>query len=139
MKVKEIMHGATEVDKGTSVLEVARLMKKKNIGSVLTSKSGSCFMIVTERNIINDVVAEKRDPAKVKISEIMVKCTHTIDSSKDVVDASAVFNKHDIRRLPVMEKGRIIGIVTARDVAKSLSYMSARKTLEYGRRTYSKP
>lgn len=133
MNIKEIMHKATMVDKNMSILDVARLMSKKDIGSVLIKKDG-CIMVVTERDILKKVVALDKDLKMTKISDIMVKCTYTIDSESDVYEASEIFNKHHIRRLPVTEKGKIIGMVTARDVARSLIYFGLRKKREFERR-----
>ncbi|MBN2014239.1 MAG: CBS domain-containing protein, partial [Candidatus Altiarchaeota archaeon] len=85
------------------------------------------------------IVAVGYDPKVTTISQIMSECAYTIDSGKDVYAASEMFNEHDIRRLPVVEEGKIIGIITTRDVAKSLAYLSARKVQEYGRRTFGRP
>jgi len=122
MKVREIMHRATTVKCPMSILDVAKLMSEKNIGSVLTERDG-CVMVVTERDILKKVVALDKDPKKTKVSDIMTRCVHTIDSNSDVFEASDIFNKCHIRRLPVTEEGKIIGMVTARDVAKSLIYL----------------
>ncbi len=137
MKVKEIMHETTMVKCPMSVLDVAKLMSEKNIGSILTGKDG-CTMVVTERDIIQKVVALGKDPKKTTVADIMSRCAHTIDSNSDVVEASDMFNEYPIRRLPVTEKEKIIGMVTARDVAKSLAYISARKIQKYGRRVFGK-
>lgn len=132
------MHGITMVDADLSVLDASRLMSRKNIGSVLI-KEDDCIKIVTERDILKKVVARNRDVENTKISEIMSKCAHTIDSEKDIFYASDMLNRYNIRRLPVMEGEKIVGIVTARDIAKSLTYISARKVQEYGRRTFGRP
>ena len=137
MKVKEIMHETTMVKCPMSVLDVAKLMSEKDIGSILTDKDG-CIMVVTERDIIQKVVALDKDPKKTTVADIMSRCAYTIDSNSDVVEASDMFNEYPIRRLPVTEKEKIIGMVTARDVAKSLAYISARKIQKYGRRTFGK-
>jgi len=125
MKIKEIMHEATMVKCPMSILDITKLMSEKNVGSVLTEKDG-CVMVVTERDILNKVVALDKDSKKTKVSDIMTKCVHTIDSNSDVFEASDIFNKYQIRRLPVMERGKVIGMVTARDVAKSLVYLGLR-------------
>jgi CBS domain-containing protein len=137
MKVKDIMHGITMVDRNTSVFDAAKLMSKKDIGSILT-KEGECIKIVTERDILKKVVALGNDPKNTKISEIMSECAFTIDSDKDVFFASDLLNKHRIRRLPVVERGKLVGILTARDIAKSLTYMSAGRVREYGRRSFGR-
>lgn len=141
MKVKEIMHRTTMVECPMSILDAAKLMSDKNIGSVLTKKN-DCVMVVTERDILKKLVALDKDPKKTKISDIMSKCAYTIDSNSDVLEASDIFNKHSIRRLPVTEKGGIVGMVTARDVAKSLTYLSLKadihKRSTYARTEYGK-
>jgi len=137
MKVKEIMHEITMVECPMTILDVAKLMSEKNIGSVLTKKN-DCIMVVTERDILKKVVALDKDPKKTKVSDIMTKCAHTIDSNSDVFEASDIFNKYHIRRLPVVEGKKIVGIVTARDVAKSLTYLSLKEGIvkRYVKPTY---
>ncbi len=137
LKVKEIMHKITMVDKDLYVSDVAKLMSDKNIGSILTM-DGDCVKMVTERDILKKIVALDIDPKNTRISEIMTVCEHSIDSDKCVFDASELLNKHNIRRLPVKEGKNIVGIVTARDIAKSISYASVRKLQNYGRRTYGR-
>ncbi|MEA3254434.1 MAG: CBS domain-containing protein [Candidatus Altiarchaeota archaeon] len=136
MNVKELMHKATVMDKDMSVSDAAKLMSEKNIGSVLVKKDG-CIMIITERDILTKVVALGKDIDKTKVSDVMNKCAHIIDSDSDVFEASNLFNKHNIRRLPVAEKGEIIGMVTARDVAKSLIYLSLKADI-HKRATYTR-
>lgn len=141
MKIKEIMHGITVVDARIPVLDAARLMVKKNIGSVL-SMDGGCVKIATERDILQKVVAVGKNPKLLSVSDIMSDCVHTIDVDMDVFDASDMFNKYHIRRLPVKDGGDVVGIVTARDLAKSISYLTAHRLThaeDYGRRTYGRP
>jgi CBS domain-containing protein len=140
MRVKEIMHAITVVDVDSSVSDVAKLMSKRRIGSVLSIR-GDCVKIATERDILTKVVAAGRDPKATKVSEVMSVCSHIIGSDMDVFEASDLLNIYHIRRLPVREEGKIIGIVTARDLAKSLAYIAARRIVrdeEYGRRTFDR-
>lgn len=116
--VKEIMHAITVVKPDTSVLEVARIMRDKDIGSVLIKLNELEWGIATERDIIIKVIARDVDPKTTKVSDIMTPLRYTVDASATIQKASEIFNVHDIRRLPVMEDGEIIGIITARDVAK---------------------
>jgi CBS domain-containing protein len=133
MTVKEIMHGITLVDPDTSIREVCRIMRDKNIGSVLIKLDPLHWGIVTERDIIIKVVARGRDPTQVKAADIMTELRYTIDANASVQKASEIFNMHHIRRLPVMENGEIIGMVTARDVAKYCIFKSLKSRREYGR------
>ena len=117
-KVTEIMHGITVVGPDTSITDVSKIMAERNIGSVLIKKDDK-FGIITERDIIAKVISQDKSPGDVKISEIMTALLITIDHTRDVSDASKLFIKHNIRRLPVVKKdGKIIGIITTRDVVR---------------------
>jgi signal-transduction protein with cAMP-binding, CBS, and nucleotidyltransferase domain len=135
MTVKDIMHGATIVEPSSSIFDVARLMREKEIGSVLIKIGENEWGIATERDILIKVVAENRNIETTKVSEIMTKLQYTINSDASVQKASEIFNMHHIRRLPVIEEGEIIGIVTARDVAKRCVFEYYKKRLGYGRKS----
>lgn len=122
MSVKDIMHDATIVNPNISALEVSRVMKSKNIGSVLVKVSPLDYGVVTERDIIIKVIARDQDPKSVKAKDIMTEMRYTIDSNASIEKASEIFNLHQIRRLPVMENGKIIGVITTRDVARRWSF-----------------
>ncbi len=94
-------------------------MRDKSIGSVLVKFSEIEYGIVTERDLVYKVAAENLDPKTVKAKDVMTELRYTIDANASIQRASEIFSRHDIRRLPVMEDGMIIGIITARDVAKA--------------------
>ena len=119
MKVKEIMHGITVVKPDTTIKEVAEIMTAKRIGSVLVEIAPLRYGILTERDILTKVVANDVDPRQVKAKEVMTELRVTIDAEASVEKASEILNVHHIRRLPVMKDGEIVGMVTARDVAKA--------------------
>lgn len=120
MKIKDVMHDITLVDAEATVQEVARVMTKKNIGSVLIERKG-IYYILTERDILYKVVAEALDPSQIKAEKVMTPVRYTIDAEASVEKASIIFSKHRIRRLPVMHRGEIVGIVTARSIARACS------------------
>jgi len=129
--VKEIMHAATIIDPDLSVLEVAKMMRDKNIGSVLIKVDELDWGIVTERDVIVKVISKDLDPKMIKASDIMTELRYTIDSNASIHKASEIFNIHPIRRLPVMENGEIIGMVTSRSVAKYCVFRSLKHTRGY--------
>jgi len=131
MSVKEIMHAATIISPDTSVLEVAKIMRDKNIGSVLVKISELEYGIVTERDIVLKVIAKDADPKSITARDIITELRYTIDANASIQKASEIFNLHPIRRLPVMEKGEIIGIITARDVAKRWAFDYYDKKRQY--------
>ncbi|MFQ5800541.1 MAG: cyclic nucleotide-binding/CBS domain-containing protein, partial [Candidatus Hydrothermarchaeales archaeon] len=117
----------TVVNSTTTVSDVTKLMAKKDIGSVLVRKSGDIIGILTERDILKKAIANGLDVKHTPVSEIMVMHPYVIDSEATVHDASHALSKHRIRRLPVVEGGKIIGMVTSRDVAQSLRYSFFKK------------
>jgi len=108
-------------------------MRQKNIGSVLVSRKGEIVGILTERDILKRIVAEGLDPSKTKAEEVMTRNIITINADASILEASEILNRYDIRRLPVEENGRIIGIVTARGIAKNmpLYFIRAREPESY--------
>jgi CBS domain-containing protein len=135
MIIKDIMHAATTVDPNLTVSEAAKLMRKKDIGSVLVNIHDSKWGMVTERDILNKVVAEDLSPKKIMVKDIMTDLIYTIDANAPLEEASEAFNKGHIRRLPVRESRKIVGIITSRDVAKRWIFTQYRKRVEYSRIT----
>jgi len=122
MSVKDIMHDATIMDQNSSVLEVSKTMKNNDIGSILVKVNPLDFGMVTERDIVLKVLARDLDPKSVKAGDVMSELRYTIDSGASIEKASEIFNLHHIRRLPVMENGEIVGLITTRDVARRWSF-----------------
>ncbi len=133
MTVRDIMHSATIVEPEITVSEAAKLMRKKEIGSVLVKIHSKKWGMVTERDILNKVVAEDITPTKMAVKEIMTNLRFTIDADSPLEDATEIFATEKIRRLPVMETGKIVGIITSRDVARRRSYTQYKKKVEYSR------
>jgi len=111
MKVKEIMKRAIVVDRNVRVKEAAKIMSEKGIGSLIVSKGKKIVGIVTEKDIIRNV-----DKLNKKISDIMSKDVITIDQEGGIDDAASLMAKHKIKRLPVLEDGKLVGIITATDL-----------------------
>jgi len=114
---RDIMHKHTIVPDDMTVKEVAKLMSKNKIGSVLVGK-GKTFGILTERDIVTKIIVEGRDPNKVYAKDIMQYPVVTIGPEADLYKIGKIFSENTFRRLPVMEDGKVIGILTTRDVAK---------------------
>jgi CBS domain-containing protein len=114
---KDIMHQHTFVQADMSVKDVAKLMSEKRIGSVLV-KTDKGLGILTERDITSKVVVSGKDPQKVKAAEIITVPVVTIKPDTDIYEICRMFNENKFRRLPVLEKDEVIGILTTRDVVK---------------------
>ena len=123
VKIKEIMHGITLVNQEATILEIAKLMERKGIGSVLVETRNGVNGILTERDILKKVVASGLDPSVARAKHVMTKMIKTVGDEADIFEANELFNKYNIRRLPVTDSnGNIIGMLSIRDVTKSLPY-----------------
>ncbi|MFQ6136011.1 MAG: cyclic nucleotide-binding/CBS domain-containing protein [Candidatus Hydrothermarchaeales archaeon] len=118
--VKDIMHKITVIDATSSVAEAAKIMAEKNIGSVMVREEGEIDGILTERDILKKVVSKELDPRTTNVSEVMTKHPLIIDAKATIEDAAEIFNTVHIRRLPVLQRGEIVGIITSRDVARAI-------------------
>lgn len=126
-QIEDLMHNTHFISKCT-VTDAAKIMIEKKLGSVLVplDKEGPLqerFGIVTERDILVKVIAKGLHPDNVFIEEIMCTPIKIIEHDAKIRTASRWFNMHSIRRLPVYQGDKIIGLVSARDVAKFLIFM----------------
>ena len=99
----------------TTVGEAARLMKQNQCGAVMVVENGQLVGIFTERDALFKVSAEGRDVQTTRISEVMTRTPHVIHPDKPFADALHVMRVNGFRHVPVVEDGRPIGMVTARD------------------------
>jgi len=121
--VKNIMaKPVTTVDKDNSVFEAAKAMSEKDIGSIVVTDKGKPVGITTERDILQRVVAEGLDASKVKMTDIMSKPLMTINGNMPIINAIRIMEKNKVRRLLVIEKGKLVGIVTQRDLLRALAF-----------------
>jgi len=125
--VKNVMHSITCVDGSLPISEVAKLMSDKVIGSVLVKDSeGRIAGVFTERDVVREVVAKGLDPAKSPVKNVMSTPLVTVNSDTTIDQAAKLMVEKKIRRLPVVEGGKIVGIVTDRDVIRTVPTLSRR-------------
>jgi CBS domain-containing protein len=108
------------IDGDKTALEAAKLMAEKGISSLFVMKDAQPVGIVTERDFIKKICAKELPIAQVKIAEIMSKILTTADPEMPIEVAVQRMINHKIRRLPIMEGGKIVGIITVTDLAKHL-------------------
>jgi len=105
------------VAEDTRVLELARLMGKEHVGSVVVVKDKRPIGILTDRDIVLKVVAAERDPADVQAKEIMSADPVSVGIDDDPLDATRIMRDWGLRRLPVIDaQGALLGIVTFDDL-----------------------
>ena len=108
------------IDGTDTALEAAKLMAEKGISSLFVVKDAVPVGIVTERDFIKKICAKGIPIAKVLISEIMSKILTTADPETPIEVAVQRMVNHKIRRLPIIDSGKIVGIITVTDLAKHL-------------------
>jgi CBS domain-containing protein len=98
-----------------TVTAAARLMKEHRIGAILVIQEGRLAGIFTERDALFRVIAEGRNPAKTRVAEVMTANPRTIAPDRPFGHALHLMYEGEFRHVPVVENGRPIGIVSARD------------------------
>jgi CBS domain-containing protein len=114
--VKNVMKPGTLVKVGpeTAVAEAARLMEKKCVGAVVVIEAERLVGILTERDIAYRVVAKGRDAQATQVAAVMTPAVETIESDKPFGHALHRMQVRGFRHMPVIESGRVVGIVSSR-------------------------
>jgi len=99
----------------STVCEAARLMKKHNIGAVMIVDARRLIGIFTERDAVFRVLATKHDPRTTKLTEVMTHNPKTIHPDKVLGHALLMMYEGGFRHVPVVEDGRPLGMISARD------------------------
>ncbi|WP_135605740.1 cyclic nucleotide-binding/CBS domain-containing protein [Methanococcoides sp. NM1] len=117
ISVKEVMtEKVITTDIEESALKVGKEMIKHNVGSIIVTKNDEAVGIITEREMIKKIIAKNKKPENVSASMLMSSPLIMIKPSTNVIDASKTMSKANIRRLAVMQNGKIAGIITDRDL-----------------------
>ena len=120
MKVRELMtREPTTVGPNATLGEVATLMKQDDCGSIPVVQSGRLVGIVTDRDIVIRGIAAGSDPKTQRVSAIMSADPVTIGPDNDVTEAEKVMADRQIRRLPVVENGKLVGIIVTAQIARA--------------------
>ncbi len=101
-----------------SILESAKIMKKRKIGNVLVTKNDLLVGILTESDIIKKVVAEGEKPEDISVAEVMSTPVIVVDPYVSLEEAMKTMGKCNVRRLPVIEEDELIGIITQKDISR---------------------
>ena len=119
LKVEEVI----SVSEKATVREAAGLMNKHEIGCLGVLKKGKPVGIVTETDMVKRVILKPLDPEKTKVSEIMSKPLVVGNPQMDVDETSKLMRRRKIKKLPVVERGRLVGLVTTTDLVRSPEVM----------------
>jgi CBS domain-containing protein len=101
----------------TTVAEAARTMRVKDVGTVVVVNAGRPIGVLTDRDIVVEVVAQGKDPDVVQVGTLMRRKPVVVRGEEGILDAARTFAKTGVRRLPVVGKdGKLIGIISMDDV-----------------------
>ena len=100
-----------------TITEAARAMRAKSVGALVVVNAGRPLGILTDRDIVMDVVARGNDPDSVLVGAVMHKKPAVISADAGLLDAVQLFAKTGVRRLPVVDQaGQVIGIIALDDL-----------------------
>jgi CBS domain-containing protein len=126
MTIDEVMtRNPAVLDAATTVADAARVMRDRNIGAVVVCDDQGVCGIVTDRDIVVRAVVNDVAPTKVRLGAICSRELTTLSPGDSVDWAVTMMRYHAVRRLPVVEHGRLVGIVSMGDLAVARDPQSA--------------
>lgn len=105
------------MDSGETLANAARQMRDRAIGDVIVTSQEGLVGIVTDRDIAIRAVAAKMDPDSATLSQIVTPDVITVNQEDDAMSAADLMRRYGVRRLPVMDDGRLVGLVSLGDLA----------------------
>jgi CBS domain-containing protein len=119
LNIRDVMtSNPCTIDAEKSVAYAATMMQQENVGLAPIVEGDRLIGMLTDRDIATRVAAEGRDPDQVKVRDVASKQLITIDPTEDLDEALRKMAKHQVRRLPVVEDGRLVGVVAQADIAR---------------------
>lgn len=132
MKVSDIMNSsAVTLPPDCPISEASRIFNKNDIGSApVCGPDGVVIGVLTDRDIVTRCIAAHSDPSKTTVREIMTRGVVSVHPDEDVKNAARIMSGEQIRRLPVVAGGHIVGVISLADIVHSDLYkMEASVTL----------
>jgi CBS domain-containing protein len=121
MMAKSVRDAMTEnprsIGASASVVEAARLMREDHIGSLPITDGEQLVGMITDRDITTRVVAEAADPTATSVEDVYSRDLISVEPDQDLDEALQLMARHQVRRLPVVENDRLVGIVAQADIA----------------------
>jgi len=117
MKVSQVMTKAVVIDESVTLRHAAKVMSQKDIANVIVVKDGKIKGYVSERDVLGNL--GKLDKP---VSSSMSKGVITINADSDLSEAGKIMAGKQIRRLPVVKNGKLVGAISLRDIIRHMSY-----------------
>ena len=117
-RVRELMTTDVATVGGPATIEdAATVMRDRGIGDVVVTDNGSVIGILTDRDIVVRALADGLGPATT-VESVLTGEVHTLDASDPIARATQLMREHNIRRMPVLSEGSLVGIVSLGDLAE---------------------
>ncbi len=135
---KDIMHaGAAWIPEGVMLDHAAQLMRELDVGALpISDEDERLCGILTDRDIVVQCVALGHDPSRVTAGELAQGTPRWIDASADVSHVLREMEDHRIRRLPVIENKRLVGMISEADLAQ---HLPEEQVGEWAEKIYARP
>src|SRR5438045_8987162 len=135
MKVRELMtEEVATVTLATTLNEIASKMKEEDTGAIPVLDEDKLAGIVTDRDIVIRCIAEGKDPNELTAEDILSRELETIEPDADVQEAARIMARRQVRRLPVVEDGELVGVISLGDISAREDEDVAGDTLHGGPR-----
>lgn len=131
MKIREIM--TTDIKKATpdnTLADIATMMRDEDVGALPVVQGGELRGIVTDRDIVVRAIADGKEPSTTTVQEVLSEELESVEPDDDVEEAADLMASHQIRRLPVVQSGKLIGMVSLGDIAVKHEESTASHALE---------
>ncbi len=123
--VKDIMTKAIiSVDSSTTVFQVAKMMEQGGIGAILVKKDGKTSGIITDRDYAIKIAVDKL-PMDTSVEKVASFPLETVSQNDSIIAAASLMSSKKIRKLAVVEDGKVIGIITSTDLVNQLAKNSS--------------
>ncbi|TMD67441.1 MAG: CBS domain-containing protein [Chloroflexi bacterium] len=132
MKVREAMAKTlSSAKKSDKVIDVAKKMKQEDAGFIPVVEDGGVVIgVITDRDIVIRCIAEGHDPRSESAEHLMSRDVTKIDPNDDIEDAARTMERDEIRRLPVIENGRLVGVLSHGNLVQATKNKTAAKVTE---------
>ena len=119
LKVADVMvREVITIDENSTVKEAAEVMNKFEIGCLIAVRKGKAVGIITERDLLKRVVAEAKDVNKTRVKDVMSSPLVVVEPGMDLEEAVKLMFQMKIKKLPVVEEKRLVGLVSLTDIAR---------------------
>jgi CBS domain-containing protein len=120
MEIRKIMvKNVKTVPLDTTVQKAVKIMNKNRINCLVVTYDKRVAGIITERDLLERVLEKGKDPKEIKVSEIMTRHVLVGKPTMELVEATKFMFEKKVKKLPIMEKDRLVGIVTLTDIARA--------------------